>query len=128
MSLLSTLGGIIIGTLLLMLSSKILKQQKVFLPSLKVVAIISIIGFLISLFNIGFGLSIFLGILVLVLEIFLIKKFFNVKTGRAIGIWAIMLAFMIVLSVLLTAVLWGIIASKIAGASSGIDLSQFSKI
>ncbi len=104
--LIGLISGIIIGTLILMLVAKIFKQSKVFMPSLKVVLIISILGFIISLFSFGLALTIILAIIISVFEIFLIKKFFEVSWGRAIGIWAVWIVFTAILLVIIVAGLW----------------------
>ena len=126
--LISFVVSLVFGTLILMLVAKIFKQKKVFTPSLIVVLIVSVVGFLINLLPLGAILNIILvlGVIlniilvlgVIVLEIFLIKKFFNVDWGRALGMWAVWIGFMIIFVLILITVLWTIIANILQG---GID-------
>jgi len=113
-SLIGFIVGLLIGVPILMLVAKIFKQSKVFIPSLKVVLIISALGFIISLFSFGNVLTVILFILMVVFETFLIKKFFNTGLGTAIGILVVWAIFTGILVVLLVAILWTVIVSVVS--------------
>ncbi len=104
-----------------MLSASILKQRKVFVPAFKVVLITAVIGVIISFISIV-ALNIVLSIALIVFNIFLIKTFFKVGWGRALGIWALELAFVIILSLILFAVLRGVVVSVIQGGIGSIQV------
>jgi len=65
------------------------------------------------LISLGTVLNIILGLAFIVFEIFLIKKFFNIKWGKAIGMWFVWLAFTTVLIVLFIILMWGLVSTVI---------------
>jgi len=97
--LVSFFGTLVLGTLFTMLAAKILKQQNVFVPSIKYIAIISVVAAIISLTS-GI-LNFILVIASIVLAIYLIKVFFKTTTGRAAGIYFIALGFTFLLAIIL---------------------------
>ena len=99
---------LVIGTLLLMLVAKIFKQKNVFVPSIKVTLVVSLIGSLFNLISPSF-LGILLLIGLIVFNVYLIKKFFNVDTGKAVGMWFVELAFGVVLILIGISFVWSIV-------------------
>lgn len=116
----SFIVSLVIGTLLLMLIARIFKQRKVFLPALKVILITSIVGLAIGFIPFGRVISIILGISLIVFEIFLIRKFFKVVWGKAIGMWAVLVVSIFVLVTLFVIVGWAIISNIIQRGALGV--------
>ncbi len=110
---LSLLGSFVLGTLLLMLVAKIFKQSNVFVPSVKVSIIVAFLGAIINILPLGNFLSFILGLGLIVFNVYLIKRFFNVNTGKAVGMWFVLLGFTTVLVLIAIVALWSIIANSI---------------
>lgn len=89
LNLASAIIGLIIGTLLLVLVAKIFKLEGNFLTSLKINGIASIVVFIF-----GFISQILSGIIAIILVIFLIKKFYNIKFwSKTFGVWIVWFIF-----------------------------------
>lgn len=113
MAVVSFFGTLIIGTLLLMLVARIFGQRKVFLPAFKALLITSLVVLVINFIPFGRVMTIILGVCLILLEIFLIKKFFKINWGKAIGMWAVLVAFISVLVILFVTVGWAIVSNII---------------
>lgn len=124
LSLIYFIVSLVVGTLFLMLVAKIFGQSNVFIPSLKVVLIISLIGFVINLISLGSTMNIILVLGLIVLQVFLIKKFFNINLGRAIGMWVVWAVFIIILSLILTVVMWIVVRNVVQGGIDAINQNQ----
>ena len=115
--LLAFILGTVLGTIFLMISAKIFKQNNVFMNSFKIALIISLLSSLISSFSLGI-LGTILGIAIIVLNVYLIKRWFAVTIGRAIGIWFVEVLFTIIFISIITTLLWFFVKSTI---NSGVN-------
>ena len=94
-SIITTIIMVIVGILLLILSAKIFKlKNQSFKTALKIVLIIYVINIvfgLIGLFSFGFAiLMLILSFLILViLGIYLVKKYYNLDWGKSILVWLV---------------------------------------
>ncbi|MBW2993561.1 hypothetical protein KY317_03240 [Candidatus Woesearchaeota archaeon] len=95
MQIITTVIMIIVGALLLMVSAKIFKlKDQSFKTALKVVLIIYVINFVLGLIGIiSLGTALIMSVLsflvLIILGIYLIKKYYNLDLGKAVLVWIV---------------------------------------
>jgi len=111
-ALLSSIFGFIIGSFFLMIVAKIFKHQgDVFPPALKAIFYVSLLSFILTIIINSFvGFPIILSLILIlgsiIFSMWMIKKFFKVSWGRAIGMWFVMLAFLIGIVLIILVISW----------------------
>ncbi len=110
--LLSSILGFIIGSFFLMIVAKLFKHQgDVFPPALKATFYVSLLSFILTIIINSFATFPFILSLILILgaiifSMWMIKKFFIVTWGKAIGMWFVMLALLIGLALIIVIISW----------------------
>lgn len=111
-ALLSSIFGFIFYSFFLMIVAKIFKcEGDVLPPAFKATFYVSLLSFILtivmnSLANIPLIVSVILVLLIIIFSMWMIKKSFSVTWGKAIGMWFVMLAFLIIFVLVIVVIGW----------------------
>lgn len=114
--LISLVFGFIVGTLFLMLTAKIFRLSNVFLPSVKMVAISTVVSIIVNFLSFHWVLGLIFSIGAIVLSVYLIKRFFEVGIAKAIGMWVVWVVLGMIIIGIIIFLLWTVISSVLIGS------------